>query len=83
MTEKDIETLAELIFKKMLKKQSDWDNQFLHEIKSKVGRDAIVIRIKQLKLMKLDLVKKEDYEQAHEVQKEIKKLESELNNDED
>jgi len=86
MTEEDIERLAELFFQKMLKKQEEWDKQFIEELgaaSTLIGRDAIIREITELNLIKLEFVKNEEYEKAYEVQKKIKELGSQLSNDQD
>jgi protein-arginine kinase activator protein McsA len=84
MTEEDIERLAELFFQKMLKKQEEWDKQFIEELgaaSTLIGRDAIIREITELNLIKLEFVKNEEYEKAYGVQKKIKELGSQLSND--
>ena len=86
MTEEDIERLAELFFQKMLKKQEEWDKQFIEELgaaSTLIGRDAIIREITELNLIKLEFVKNEEYEKAYGVQKKIKELGSQLSNDQD
>jgi|TARA_R110000868_G_scaffold270821_1_gene530305 hypothetical protein len=86
MTEKDIERLAELFFQKMLKKQEEWDKQFMYDLEvtsTLVGRDAIIREITELNLIKSEFVKSEEYEKAYEVQKRIKELGDQLSNDKD
>ena len=76
MTEEQIEHLAEAIFKRLLAKQDEWENQFYN----KVDRDHLISEIIRLNIVKMDMVESEEYEQAGEIQKEINKLREALNN---
>jgi len=76
MTENQIEQLAEAVFRKILAKQEEWENQFY----VKADRDFLIAEIVRLNVLKMDAVESEDYERASEIQKEINKLRESLNN---
>jgi UDP-2,3-diacylglucosamine pyrophosphatase LpxH len=76
MTEDQIEQLAEAVFRKILAKQEEWENQFY----VKADRDFLIAEIVRLNVLKIDAVESEDYERASEIQKEINKLRESLNN---
>ena len=76
MTEDQIEQLAEAVFRKILAKQEEWENQFY----VKADRDFLIAEIVRLNVLKMDAVESEDYERASEIQKEINKLRESLNN---
>ena len=87
MTEEQIERIAELVFQKLVKKQEEWDKQFMEEIKDQVVMD-IVIKEKQLPDIKtrIDnlqahlerLLEKELYAEAAAVKERIDELKKEL-----
>ena len=87
MTEQEIERIAELVFQKLVKKQEEWDKQFMEEIKDQVVMD-IVIKEKQLPDIKtrIDnlqahlerLLEKELYTEAQAVKERIDELKKEL-----
>jgi protein-arginine kinase activator protein McsA len=76
MTEDQIEQLAEAVFRKILAKQEEWENQFY----VKADRDFLIAEIVRLNVFKAEAVENEDYEKASEIQKEINKLRESLNN---
>ena len=87
MTEQEIERIAELVFQKLVKKQEEWDKQFMEEIKDQVVMD-IVIKEKQLPDIKTridnlqahleKLLEKELYTEAQAVKERIDELKKEL-----
>tara|TARA_R110000803_G_scaffold34220_1_gene74821 strand:- start:9300 stop:9572 length:273 start_codon:yes stop_codon:yes gene_type:complete len=87
MTEKEMNKLADVIVKKIIDKQAEYDAQFMQEVKqvseeNLVNEDADVAAIK-LEIFKLEvlieyLLEEELYERAHVISEEIDKLRSSL-----
>jgi hypothetical protein len=87
MTEEQIERIAELVFQKLVKKQEEWDKEFMLEIKDQVvmdifikGKDdpTIQTRINNLQSHLDKLIEKELYTEAADVKKQIDELKKEL-----
>lgn len=83
MTEGQIERIAELVFQKLVKKQEEWDNQFMMEIKDQVVMDIFIkgkedptiqTRIDNLQSHLDKLIEKELYAEAADVKKRIDEL---------
>ena len=87
MTEKEMNKLANVIVKKIIDKQAEYDAQFMQEVKqvseeNLVNEDADVAAIK-LEIFKLEviieyLLEEELYERAHVISEEIDKLRNSL-----
>ena len=87
MTEEQIERIAELVFKKLVKKQEEWDKQFMEEIKDQVVMDIVIkekqlpdiqARIDNLQAHLERLIEKELYTEAQAVKERIDELKKEL-----
>jgi hypothetical protein len=87
MTDEQIERIAELVFQKLVKKQEEWDKEFMMEIKDQVVMDivikgkeepAIQTRIDNLQAHLDRLIEKELYAEAADVKKRIDELKKEL-----
>jgi hypothetical protein len=88
MTEEQIEQIAELVFQKLVKKQEEWDKQFMEDIKDQVVLDIVVgqspqpsdliTRITNLQDHLDRLLEKELYTEAAAVKERIDELKSKL-----
>ena len=87
MTEEQIERIAELVFQKLVKKQEEWDKQFMEEIKDQVVMDIVIkekqlpdidTRINNLQSHLERLLEKELYTEAQAVKERIDELKKEL-----
>lgn len=87
MTEEQIERIAELVFQKLVKKQEEWDKQFMEEIKDQVVMDIVIkekqlpdiqARIDNLQAHLERLIEKELYTEAQAVKERIDELKKEL-----
>ena len=87
MTEQEIERIAELVFQKLVKKQEEWDKQFMEEIKDQVVMDIVIkekqlpdidTRINNLQAHLERLLEKELYTEAQAVKERIDELKKEL-----
>ena len=87
MTEEQIEQIAELVFQKLVKKQEEWDKQFMEEIKDQVVMDIVIkgkdepgiqTRIDNLQAHLDRLIEKELYTEAQAVKERIDELKKEL-----
>ena len=87
MTEEQIERIAELVFQKLVKKQEEWDKQFMEEIKDQVVMDIVIkekqlpdidSRINNLQAHLERLLEKELYTEAAAVKERIDELKKEL-----
>lgn len=88
MTDEQIERIAELVFQKLVKKQEEWDKEFIIDIKDQVIEDIIigqafqpadlVTRINNLQLHLEKLIEKELYTEAAAVKERIDELKSKL-----
>jgi hypothetical protein len=87
MTEEQIERIAELVFQKLVKKQEEWDKQFMEEIKDQVVMDIVIkekqlpdidTRINNLQAHLERLLEKELYTEAAAVKERIDELKKEL-----
>ena len=88
MTEEQIEKIAELVFQKLVKKQEEWDKQFMEDIKDQVVLDIVVgqspqpsdlvTRIDNLQAHLDRLIEKELYTEAQAVKERIDELKKEL-----
>lgn len=87
MTEEQIERIAELVFQKLVKKQEEWDKQFMEEIKDQVVMDIVIkekqspdiqTRIDNLQAHLDRLIEKELYTEAQAVKERIDELKKEL-----
>lgn len=87
MTEEQIERIAELVFQKLVKKQEEWDKQFMEEIKDQVVMDIVIkekqlpdidTRINNLQAHLEKLLEKELYTEAQAVKERIDELKKEL-----
>ena len=87
MTEEQIEQIAELVFQKLVKKQEEWDKQFMEEIKDQVVMDIVIkekqlpdiqTRIDNLQAHLERLLEKELYTEAQAVKERIDELKKEL-----
>lgn len=87
MTEEQIERIAELVFQKLVKKQEEWDKQFMEEIKDQVVMDIVIkekqlpdleTRINNLQAHLERLLEKELYTEAQAVKERIDELKKEL-----
>jgi hypothetical protein len=85
MTDEQIERIAELVFQKLVKKQEEWDKEFMMEIKDQVimdisikGTTDIQTRIDNLQAHLDRLIEKEMYNEAQEVKNRIDELKKEL-----
>ena len=87
MTEEQIERIAELVFQKLVKKQEEWDKQFMEEIKDQVVMDIVIkekqlpdiqTRIDNLQAHLEKLLEKELYTEAQAVKERIDELKKEL-----
>lgn len=87
MTEEQIERIAELVFQKLVKKQEEWDKQFMEEIKDQVVMDIVIkekqlpdiqTRIDNLQAHLEKLLEKELYTEAADVKERIDELKKEL-----
>lgn len=88
MTEEQIERIAELVFQKLVKKQEEWDKQFMEEIKDQVVMDIVIkgttapniiqTRIDNLQAHLERLLEKELYTEAAAVKERIDELKKEL-----
>lgn len=89
MTNEQIEKLAELVFQKLVKKQEEWDKEFMMEIKDQVvmdisikgtttGLENIQGRIDNLQAHLDKLIEKELYTEAAAVKERIDELKSKL-----
>jgi hypothetical protein len=87
MTEEQIERIAELVFQKLVKKQEEWDKQFMEEIKDQVVMDIVIkekqlpdidTRINNLQAHLERLIEKELYTEAQAVKERIDELKKEL-----
>ena len=81
MTPEEMETLAELIFQKMIAKQDEWDKEIVEFVTSSIDRERIAEEINKLNLDKQKYLAAEDYYMVVEIEKKIKKLGLELDND--
>jgi|VirMetMinimDraft_7_1064189.scaffolds.fasta_scaffold131169_2 uncharacterized protein YjbK len=81
MTPEEMETLAELIFQKMIAKQDEWDKEIVEFVTSSIDRERITAEINRLNLDKQKYLAAEDYYMVVEIEKKIKKLGLELDND--
>jgi len=88
MKEEEIERIAELVFQKLVKKQEEWDKEFMTEIKDQVILDIVVgqaaqptdlvTRIDNLQAHLDRLIEKELYTEAQAVKERIDELKKEL-----
>jgi protein-arginine kinase activator protein McsA len=87
MTDEQIERIAELVFQKLVKKQEEWDKQFMEEIKDQVVMDIVIkekqlpdidTRINNLQAHLERLIEKELYTEAQAVKERIDELKKEL-----
>ena len=87
MTNEQIEQIAELVFQKLVKKQEEWDKQFMEEIKDQVVMDIVIkekqspdiqTRIDNLQAHLDRLIEKELYTEAQAVKERIDELKKEL-----
>ena len=82
MTDKDAEKIAELVFRKMVAKQEEWDaqhGQVYYESGVKLSdKESMLSEIVALNLIKAAYIDTEEYEKAGEVQKEINKIRDRL-----
>lgn len=87
MTEEQIERIAELVFQKLVKKQEEWDKQFMEEIKDQVVMDIVIkekqlpdiqTRIDNLQAHLERLLEKELYTEAADVKERIDELKKQL-----
>jgi hypothetical protein len=87
MTEEEIERIAELVFQKLVKKQEEWDKEFMMEIKDQVVMDIVIkgkpepdleMRINNLQAHLDRLLEKELYTEAQAVKNRIDELKKEL-----
>jgi uncharacterized alkaline shock family protein YloU len=88
MKEEEIERIAELVFQKLVKKQEEWDKEFMTEIKDQVILDIVVgqaaqptdlvTRIANLQDHLDRLIEKELYTEAAAVKERIDELKSKL-----
>jgi hypothetical protein len=85
MTDEQIERIAELVFQKLVKKQEEWDKEFMLEIKDQVimdisikGTTDIQTRIDNLQAHLDRLIEKELYAEAAAVKERIDDLKKEL-----
>jgi len=85
MTDEQIERIAELVFQKLVKKQEEWDKEFMLEIKDQVvmdisikGTTDIQTRIDNLQAHLDRLIEKELYTEAQAVKERIDELKKEL-----
>jgi hypothetical protein len=88
MKEEEIERIAELVFQKLVKKQEEWDKEFMTEIKDQVILDIVVgqspqptdlvTRIANLQAHLDRLIEKELYTEAQAVKERIDELKSKL-----
>jgi hypothetical protein len=76
MTDQDCEKIAELVFRKMLAKQEEWDKSSGYI--ATTARESILAEIVALNLVKSDYLAAEDYKKVDEIQKKINKLKSSL-----
>ena len=84
MTDEQIEQIAELVFQKLVKKQEEWDKQFMEDIKDQVVLDIVVgqspqpsdlvTRIANLQAHLDRLLEKELYTEAQAVKERIDEL---------
>ena len=81
MTPEEMETLAELIFQKMIARQDEWDKEIVEFVTSSIDRERISAEINRLNLDKQKYLAAEDYYMVVEIEKKIKKLGLELDND--
>ena len=81
MTPEEMETLAELIFKKMIAKQDEWDKEIVEFVTSSIDRERITTEIDLLYKEKQKYLDVENYYMVVEIEKKIKKLGLELDND--
>jgi hypothetical protein len=86
MTDEQIERIAELVFQKLVKKQEEWDKEFMNEIKDQVVMDVIIkgkqdpdidTRINNLQAHLDRLLEKELYTEAQAVKERIDELKKE------
>jgi len=86
MTDEQIEKIAELVFQKLVKKQEEWDKEFMNEIKDQVVMDVIIkekqdpdidTRINNLQAHLDRLLEKELYTEAQAVKERIDELKKE------
>lgn len=87
MTEEQIERIAELVFQKLVKKQEEWDKEFMNEIKDQVVMDIVIkgknepgiqTRIDNLQAHLDKLLEKELYTEAADVKARIDELKKQL-----
>lgn len=88
MTEEQIERIAELVFQKLVKKQEEWDKEFMNEIKDQVVMDIVIkgttapniiqTRIDNLQAHLERLLEKELYIEAADVKERIDELKKQL-----
>jgi hypothetical protein len=85
MKEEEIERIAELVFQKLVKKQEEWDKEFMMEIKDQVvmdisikGTTDVKTRIDNLQAHLDRLIEKELYTEAQAVKERIDELKKEL-----
>lgn len=87
MTDEQIERIAELVFQKLVKKQEEWDKQFVEEIRDQVVMDIVIkekqlpdidTRINNLQAHLERLLEKELYTEAAAVKERIDELKKEL-----
>lgn len=87
MTEEQIERIAELVFQKLVKKQEEWDKQFMEDIRDQVVMDIVIKGQEELSLQtRIDnlqkhldsLLEKELYNEAAAVKKHLDELKSQL-----
>ena len=86
MTDEQIERIAELVFQKLVKKQEEWDKQFVEEIRDQVVMDIVIkekqlpdidTRINNLQAHLERLLEKELYTEAQAVKERIDELKKE------
>jgi len=87
MTDEQIEKIAELVFQKLVKKQEEWDKEFMNEIKDQVVMDIVIkgkdessvqTRIDNLQAHLDKLLEKELYTEAADVKARIDELKKQL-----
>ena len=87
MTDEQIERIAELVFQKLVKKQEEWDKEFMNEIKDQVVMDIVIkgkdepgiqTRIDNLQAHLDKLLEKELYTEAADVKARIDELKKQL-----
>ncbi len=88
MKEEEIERIAELVFQKLVKKQEEWDKEFMAELKDQVVIDITMAekpkeldlktRISNLQAHLDRLIEKELYTEAQAVKERIDELKKQL-----